>query len=154
MSFKGDLLKAGVQTDGESWSFFNKGQMRLNERLLENLTVLTDNTAGDLTYSAADLLGGLILRDPNGAARSDTTPSASDIIDAIYDAKNNDAFIFSIRNDADAAETITLAGGTGVTIDGTATIAQNEIKEFLVVLNDVSSGNEAVTIYSLGTATY
>lgn len=114
-------------------------------------TVATKTTAGVVTYTAAELVGGLILRDPNGAARSDVTPTAAQIVGAITGATATSSFEFIIRNDADAAETITLTAGAGVTISGTATIAQNNSKRFRAVITNAGSGTEAVTIYSLGT---
>lgn len=75
-------------------------------------------TAGAGTYTAAIIAGGIILRDPAGASRTDTTDTAENIIanatiglDADYKT-----FQFYVINTADAAEAITLAGGAGVTI--------------------------------------
>jgi hypothetical protein len=103
-----------------------------------------------LTYTAAQLLGGLILRDPNGGARSDVTPDATDIIAAMAQAGAGNSFEFAIRNTADAAETITVTAGAGVTLSGTMTIAQNNSKRFLCVV----TGATTVTIYSLGTVVH
>ena len=118
-------------------------------------SVATDNTAGAITYTAAQLLGGLILRDPNGAGRSDVTPTAVDIVKALTYPKGlapvaGSCFEFTIRNTADAAETITVTAGTGVTLSGTMTIAQSNSKRFLVVINSATT----CTIYSLGTVVH
>ena len=59
-------------------------------------------------------------------------------------------FEFTIRNTADAAETITLTAGDGVTLSGTMTIAQNNSKRFLCVM----ASSAAATIYSLGTVVH
>ncbi len=115
---------------------------------------VTLTTAGALTYTAGQVLAGLILRDPNGAARTDTTPTAALLVAAVPGAMNGSSFRFTIRNDADAAETITVAAGTGGTTSGTMTIAQSNSKEFLVRFTRVDSGNEAYTIYSLGTVVH
>jgi hypothetical protein len=121
--------------------------------LIDFFTVTTDATAGARTYTAAELLGGLILRDPAGAARSDVTPTAAAIIAAItalsggHPPAVGTAFEFTIRNTADAAETITVTAGTDVTLSGTMTIAQNNTKRFLAVVTAATT----VTIYSLGT---
>lgn len=120
----------------------------------QRATVTTDNTAAARTYTAAELLGGLILRDPNGAARSDVTPTAALIVAGIAGAVVGSSFEFTIRNTADAAETITVTAGTGVTLSGTMTIAQNNSKRFLAVCTNVGSGTEAVTVYSLGTVVH
>lgn len=150
MSFKGDLLKAGILTNGVEISIPDAGP----EMALDKVSVKTISDASDVTLTTAQLLGGLILRDPNGGARTDTTPTASEIIDAIYEARDDTTKLLMIRNTADAAETITVAGGTGVTISGTATIAQNNTKIFLVHVDDISGGSEAVTLYSIGTLTH
>lgn len=113
----------------------------------------TDATAGALTYTAAMLRGGLLLRDPNGGSRSDVTPTAALIVAAIPGAIVGSSFEFTIRNTADAGETITVTAGSGVTLSGTMTIAQNNSKRFLVICDNVTVSTEAVTIYSLGTIT-
>src|SRR5690242_6722136 len=129
------------------------GLAALANRLVDFLTVTTDTTAGALTYTAAMLLGGLILRDPNGAGRSDVTPTAAQILAALEGkATVGQGFEFTIRNTADAAETITVTAGTGVTLSGTMTIAQNNSKRFLAVITGIST--PAVTIYSLGTVVH
>lgn len=113
-------------------------------------TVTTEETADNHTYTAAELLGGLILRDPNGGARSDPTDTAANIIAAMRQAGVGNSFEFTIRNTADASETITVTAGTGVTLSGTMTIAQNNSKRFLCVV----TASTTVTIYSLGTVVH
>lgn len=112
--------------------------------------VTTKTTAGAVTYTAAEFLGGLILRDPNGAGRTDDTPTAALIYDELGSPKAGASFEVVIRNTADAAETITMQAGTGVTISGTATIAQNNTKRFIGVVVSPT----AVTLYSIGTMTH
>ncbi len=107
-------------------------------------------TAGAATYTAAQLLNGLILRDPAGAARSDVTPTAALIIAAMGNVEVGDHFEFTIRNTADDAETITVTEGTGVTLSGTMTIAQNNSKRFRCEVTAATT----VTIYSLGTVVH
>jgi hypothetical protein len=117
-------------------------------------TVTTDATAGVKTYTAAELIGALILRDPAGGNRSDVTPTAAAIVAGFAGGIVGSSFECTIRNTADAAETITLTAGAGVTLSGTMTIAQNNSKRFLCRLDNVGSGTEAVTIYSLGTVVH
>ena len=109
----------------------------------------TDTTAGANTWSAAELIGGMLLRDPAGGDRSDVTPTATQIVNAISNCAIGSSFRFHIRNTADANETITLTAGTGVTLSGTMTIAENYAKDFLAIVTNV--GSPAVTIHSLGT---
>lgn len=117
-------------------------------------TVTTEATVGAVTYTAAQIVGGVILRDPAGAGRSDVTPTAALLLAALPGAQVGQAFEFTIRNTADAAETITVTAGTGTTISGTATIAQNNSKRFMVVFTNVTGAAEAYTLYSLGTTVH
>lgn len=106
-------------------------------------------TAGNLTYTAAQVLSGFINRDPAGGARSDVTPTAAEIVGAIDNCMIGDSVMLTIRNAADAAETITVTAGTNVTLTGTMTIAQNYLREFLVTVTAVTT--PAVTFLTLGT---
>lgn len=107
-------------------------------------TVANITTAGAGTYTAANLLTGRITRDPNGANRTDTTDTAANIIAAAglaltADYQEKDCLIV---NTADAAETITLAGGVGVTLKGAITIEQNTAIRIAIL----RTGAAAVTI--------
>ena len=111
-------------------------------------------TAGAVTYTAAQMKTGFILRDPNGAGRSDLFPTAADMLAAVPGAVVGTTFRVTIRNTADAAETITMTTNTGLTLSGTMTIAQNAQKEFLINFTNVTSASEAATIYSMGSVTF
>jgi len=140
----GDLYNAGWITHFSSGPFF------------PTTNPTTSTTAGVVTYTPGALLGQLILRDPNGAARSDVLPTAADLVAAIPGATIGTSFVFYIRNDADAAETITLTAGTGGTVTGggTMTVAQNNLKAFMIRFTAVQPGSEAYIVYSLGTVTF
>lgn len=111
-------------------------------------------TATAVTLSVNQLFAAIILQDPSGGAVTTTTPTAALIVAALKNARPGANFVARIRNTADVAEMITVAGGTGVTISGTATIAQNNSKEFLFVVTVATLGSEAVTAYSLGTVVH
>lgn len=83
-------------------------------------------TAGAGTLTAAIIAGGIILRDPAGANRSDTTDTAENLVANATLGLDQDykTFQFIVINTADAAETITLLGGTGVTLQTAITIAR------------------------------
>ena len=118
------------------------------------ITVTTETTAAAVTYTAAQLKGGLILRNTNGAGRADLFPTAASIVAALPSAFVGQTFEVTIRNTAAAAETITMTTNTGLTLSGTMTIAQNNQKPFLVRLTNVTAGAEAATIYSMGTVVF
>jgi hypothetical protein len=114
----------------------------------------TDATAAAVTYTTTQVLGGLILRDPNGAGRADLLPTAAALVAAIPGCSTGASVEFEIRNTADAAETITVTTNTGLTLSGTMTIAQSNQKRFLAVVTSALSGAEAVTVYSCGTVVF
>jgi len=127
------------------------GRVVALSRVTDFMTAAILNTASDQTYTVAHLLGGLLLRDPAGGARADTLPSAVDLLAAIPGAVVGTAFEWTLRNTADQNETITVGAGAGGTVSGTATVAQNNTKRFLIVLTNVTAAAEAYTAYSLGT---
>lgn len=111
-------------------------------------TITTDTTAGPRTYTAAEFLGGIIARDCAGLARADVGPSAADLVAAIPGVVLGSSFRLVVVNTSDAAETITLGAGTDGTTTGVMTIAQDQSKEFLVVISGVTS--PGYTIFATG----
>jgi len=120
----------------------------------------TDATAGNLTITSAMLLNGILARDPAGSNRTDTLPTAALLVAALggpsATAKDGKAFVglsfeTLIVNTADAAETITLAAGTGGTAGNTnvtTAFGQNTSKRLIFRLTNVTSGAEAYTVYA------
>lgn len=108
-------------------------------------------TAGVATYTIAQLLKGLVKRDPSGGARSDVTPTAALIVAGIEGCQVGSTFFLVIKNTANAAEAITVTAGTDVTLTGTMTIAQNYLRMFLVEVTNITASSEAATFTSLGT---
>lgn len=111
-------------------------------------TVATITTGGASTYTAAQILGGLILRDPAGADRSDVTPTAALLATQVKNPIVGTSFDFVVRNTADAFEVITLTAGSGVTLSGKVTISRGESRRFIAIFTAV--GTPAVTIYDAG----
>jgi hypothetical protein len=69
------------------------------------------------------------------------------------------AWDWYIKNTAGGAFTITAAGGTGVTLSGTGTAAQNNMRHFKVVLTscppfNLTTPTAAATLFSLETAAF
>lgn len=126
--------------------------LQATSNIFRNVTVTTKSDAAAVTYTADEILGGLVLRDPNGAGRSDLVPTAANVFAAVNSPfqATNLAFEFTIRNTANAAETITLTTNTGVTMSGTMTIAQNNTKRFMWVQTSPTTA----TVYSLGTVVH
>jgi hypothetical protein len=142
-----------VYAHGNSWNNGSTQGLVLSGSAVSPLVTVTNlTTAGDVVYTAAQWLGGFVLRDPNGASRFDLTPSAAALVAVVPGAALGQAFEFTIRNTADGPETITVTAGANVTLSGTMAIEQNHSKRFLVVFSSVTPASEAVTIFSLGSA--
>ncbi len=116
--------------------------------IMTKRTVTTDATVGNRTWTIAEMLGGLLLRDAAGGARCDVTPTAALIVAGIPCATVNDTFEVVIVNTADMAEAITLKIGTDVTlVPACPAIAQNEQMHLIVRLTCVGAC-EKVTMYA------
>lgn len=110
-------------------------------------SVTNITTAGAVTYTAAQILGGIITRDPNGAGRTDVTDTAVNLISTLNLTADGDSFTLTLINTADAAEAITLSAGVGVTISNVGqTLAQNESAQLIFLRTSAS----AVTLYIVG----
>ncbi len=118
---------------------------------IEILDQVPNDTAGDVTYSANAILGGLQVRNPNGAARIDTIPSATDILAQIPQHFPNISFRLKIRNEGASGETVTLAASTGITLVGDCVIQPETTREFFFHVTSVTimGGTDAITVYDL-----
>jgi hypothetical protein len=129
-----------------------RDQTVIVEKLYSRPTVTSDATAGARTYTAAEVIGGIIVRDPNGAGRTDTLPTAALLVAALDRPRVGDTLTLAIINGADAAETITLNAGTGGGFDTNQTAAsrvipQNSSKDVYIRLTNVTAGSEAYVVY-------
>jgi len=111
--------------------------------------------SGNVTLTAAMLLGGLIDEDPEGAANW-TTDTAANIVAAVGNATIGYSFDCIIYNDASAAsaEAVTLKPGTGVVFHGLGhgndvvlTEATDPIVKVTFRLTNVTAASEAVDAY-------
>lgn len=120
----------------------------INDAVSSITTVTSDSTTGANTWSAAELIGGLLLRDPAGADRSDVTATAAQIVAGIAGCQVGSSFEFVIKNTADGDEVITLTAGAGVTLSpASITIRRGYAHRFRAVVTNATSSTEAVTIY-------
>jgi hypothetical protein len=92
-----------------------------------------------------------IVRGVPAAAATYTTATAAAVVAAIGgDCAIGTSFRVVVINASAGANTITVAGGSGVTVSGVATVVQNASKEFIGYVAAVESGSEAITLYGLG----
>lgn len=116
------------------------------------------NTAGNVTFTVTQVLNGTIMRECNGANRTDILPTAQQIV-----AQLNSLTVYSsvaqigmsipltIMNTSTGAftEQITMGtGGTAVTANVQTPIAQNTSKSFTIILTNVTPGSEAYSVYA------
>lgn len=154
MTTKRMLWMHGIYRTGTSLWIKLGHMLNAVGRFLPKLSISTVNTAGAVTYTATQLLGGFILRDPNGAARSDVLPTAALLKAAVQGCVVGTAIEFEIRNTADADELLTITAGTGVTLSPTSiTIGQNNTRRLTAVFSNVGS-TPAYTVYSGPTGTF
>lgn len=112
--------------------------------------VTTASGATDLT--ASQLLGGLVVMDPN-TANNLTLPTAAAIVAASNGLVVGSSIRFSVINTAGGAEAITVVVNTGITAfnDGTVksvlVVGQNQSADFVIVFTNVDPGDEAAALY-------
>lgn len=152
------VMNAGGFPDNELYKVTVSNATTLTVVRAERSTIrgeaaaLSDATAGNITYTAAQILGGTIVRDPNGASRTDPLPTAALLVAAIPDAYVGQCIDCLIVNGADAAETITLTAGAGGAFDANQTaasrlIGQNASKLLRIRLTNVTLTTEAYVAY-------
>lgn len=121
------------------------------QTILRKRTRATITTAGNVTYTAAQLIGGTILRDTNGSNRTDTTPTAAQIVSLMQSkntaTENGTSFTFYWVNNG--SDNVTLAAGTGVSLYGKKKIKDGKAMELGVVIDDDTPGSEAVSFFAL-----
>jgi hypothetical protein len=109
-------------------------------------------TAGPATYTPAQVLNGMILRDTGGAARTDVLPTAALLVAALGgSAVVGTTVALTIMNTSAGAFTVQItmgAGGTSGAANVLSTIAQSASKTFHIQITNVTLGAEAYTVYA------
>lgn len=132
-------------------NFTDTGITAMTYTVLPATHVLVNTATTDTaTLTVAQLFGGRITGTPTAAATY-TTPTATLISGAFKPCYVGSTTEFIVRNTSAGANTITLAAGTGVTLTGTMTIAQNNERRFII---QVTNCNTAVTIFSTPTGAF
>jgi hypothetical protein len=113
----------------------------IQELELKRGAVTAKSADGVVTYTAAEMIGGVIQRSGSGAV-TDVTATAAAIVAAIPNCEVGDNFDFTVVNTRN--NTITMDDGVGVTLAGTTTIATNKTRQFRGTVTNV--GTPAVTL--------
>lgn len=104
----------------------------------EKVAVVAETDAAQ-TLTAAELLESKLFTCTPTAARTFTTATAAQLLAALTDEATGTSFEFTIVNLAGATHAITLAGGTDVTIVGSATVAAATSGTFVGVVQSDST---------------
>lgn len=107
------------------------------------------STASDLTYTAKQVLSGMIIRDLGNAARTDTLPTATLLQTAFKGITSGSSLDFTVRNVDTLDSLLTIAVGSGITAyAGTRlTINRGEGAHFTLMFSIDSSGVCTATLY-------
>lgn len=132
------------------------GQQAATKNYVDNstsLSITSINTVGATTYSAADIINGLIYRDTQtSGTTTDLLPTAAQIITA-SDAVVGTTIKFGIKNiNSDYTNVITFTPGAGITFGNIPNIFSGYQYDALMIVTNIDSGTEALTLYSLNCA--
>jgi hypothetical protein len=150
-TFLGNVMKppAGMVPDaGAVYGLF--GLMANIDALDYDIVAVPIATATTVTLTGAQLIAGITdISGSPGSGVTMTTPTAAQIIAALPNTIPGDGINLSIyiMNDG-TGQTITLSGGTGVTIIGNNTIATNTCRQFIM---NVNVNSAAVNMLNIGT---
>lgn len=141
-----DANDAGPASDGDHCLALHNPRGRTpagdNGKAAEN----TVSTTGNLT--AAQVLAGFVNSAPTGAITL-TLPTAALLVAGMAGCKVGDQITLAIENTSAGANAITLAAGTGGTLRGGTSIAQNKAALVKIVLTNVTASSEAYTAYAI-----
>ena len=112
-----------------------------------HVSAFYDSGASDLTMTGAQFGQYLLFRfDTDASERTLTTPSAADIVARFSSPIVGDISILAVV--ADGSHSVTIIGGPNVRVKPSAsTIAGNTTRTIFCELDNVSKGNEVVTLY-------
>ena len=127
------------------------GQVRGTRFIPQPGALTAIDTAGNVTYTIAQLLTGCIVRDPNGGARTDTLPTAADLVAGITGVAVGDVIACYFVNAADAAEAVTLDAGANGAYDAKQTATSRAVPQFgskwiFIRVTNITGASEAYTV--------
>jgi hypothetical protein len=103
----------------------------------------TKATTGDATLTTDEFINGFVYNSTGNASL--TTPTAAQIVAAIKDCAVGSHFFFGVV--ATSAHTVTLTGGSGVTVPAAANVVTASCAGLCIgVVTNATSGAEAVYI--------
>ena len=136
-------------------AFHGNGQCLFNGPLFSKME--HESISGALpsnTYSAAQLLKGVLSRGADGAPKTDKMPSAADVIDLISNAQEGSAFWCTFRNTG-TNDDITLANADDASntfelMDSNKVIQNNKSQTWLMIVISIAPSPKKIRGYLVG----
>lgn len=124
-------------------------------QLADEINQLAVRTAADKagatsTLTAAEMVNNVVTQTGAHGALAVTTATAAQLVAALLNPQAGSSFDFVIRNEDSG--TITLTGGTGVTLDGTTAVPTLKTQIYKGIVDVATAGSEAVRLIGLLTA--
>lgn len=146
-------MKDFIDVDKESTTTaLNQVVAEVNDAAGARYVAKTDTSAVTLTganvASTGQHLVVVNMTGTLGAGANVTTPTAANWAAALTDGQVGQTYVLRIINSSSGNYAWTVVGGTGVTVTGTATVAQNTWRDFIVTYTS------ATAIGLQGTGTY
>jgi len=142
----GDLASGSPSADGDYCDVLHEPNSLGSNTIPGTFAENTQSTTASL--SVAQVLAGFVNSAPAGAVTL-TLPTAALLVAAIPGCQVGDKLDLSIENTSGGANAITLAAGTGGTLRGGTSVAQNKAALIRIVITNVTSTTEAYTAHSI-----
>lgn len=125
-----------------------------NSQVYPTVNPVVVNAAANVTYTPAQVLSGMILRDPAGAGRTDTLPTAQALVAGLPGVAVGTIVELFVRNDGAATVLVQPGTGGGGAVTGSGTVVTLNGKWFWIRFTNVSLGSEAYIVHSLGSVVF
>lgn len=129
------------------------GTLKSERTIMRQGAPTSDATAGAKTYTIAELLTGIIVRDCAGASRTDVLPTAALLVAGISGCAVGDTIECLIINGSDpVTEIITMTAGTGGEFDTNQTAVSRTLlgtcsKLLRIRVTNITASSEAYVAY-------
>lgn len=124
---------------------YDKGQDQVILPTIVFDTTVTTSSLGSLTYTADQIVGGIIVRNSLDLVVSDTLPTAANLVLATPNAFIGSTLTCKIVNTGAGA--ITLGVGSGATIVGNPVIASGTSQVLYVRITSIDGGSPSYVVY-------
>lgn len=149
-------IGADAKSSGSNMTVIGHGidAATVSGRLASDFKYTSISNAAGVTYTAAQFMGGFIVRS-GAAAVSDTLPTAAQIVAATPGAEaGKTGLVVRINNSNSSSLTLAAPGGGGITLSTSGVVLAADTIILGIFIDNVGSGTEAVRIIELGRQLY